>query len=258
MCCTATMTRSGAASSGHEPYWSDRGPAHLGHNVVMSSAIPELGKAYAFVREVFFLSEHNYRCTRRFVGALVAGRAERLPVMLLPDDEPGLVAPFAAAKFDDPVEREGELIRRDEAPNRCSRLGGVFTFVNLDTCRRASSLYGWDLATVRQGRAYGTWSAYDMQIISALRMPGLPSSTRSALWRHYWKGAPGVTFQRWYDLLAEYRGMTSHCGSGLSTGTSSSIPKTAARSRTVLNASDVFPASQTRPSPSTGARPGLG
>lgn len=168
----------------------------------MPHELPELGDAYVFVRQDFILSEHNYRFTRRFVGALVAGRAEGLQVMLLPEDQPGFVGPFAAAKFNDFLEREGELIRRDEASGRCSRLGGVFVFADLDTCRRASLLYEWDVATVRRGRAYGTWNAYDMQIISVLRMPGLPPSTRRALWRHYWTGAPGVMLQEWDDLLA--------------------------------------------------------
>lgn len=78
-----------------------------------------------FVRTGFFLAEHNYGFTRRFVGALAGGRAEGLPVMLLPEDEPGFLSPFAAAKFNAPVEREGELIRRDAALRQCLRLGGV-------------------------------------------------------------------------------------------------------------------------------------
>lgn len=167
----------------------------------MGAGLSDLGEAYVFVRTGFFLAEHNYKLTRRFVGALAGGRAEGLPVMLLPEDEPGFVSPFAAAKFSDPVEREGELIRRDAAPGQCSRLGGVFVFTDLDSCRRASSLYDWDEATVRKGRAYGTWSSYDMQVISVLRMPGLSSSTRQALWRHYWTNEPGMAFEGWDDLL---------------------------------------------------------
>lgn len=154
----------------------------------MGDGLRHLGEAYVFVRTGFFLAEHNYRVTRRFVGALAGGRADGLPVMLLPKDEPGSLSSFAVAKFDDPVEREGEVIRRGVAASQCSRLGGVFVFRDLGSWRRASSLYGWDVATVRKGRAYGSRDAYDMQVISALRMPGLSLSTRRALWRHYWAG----------------------------------------------------------------------
>lgn len=153
-----------------------------------------------FVRQGFPLAEHNYMLTRRFVGAQVAGRSG-VPVMLLHDDEPGAISPFAAAKFGDPVEREGELIRRDIAPNVCSRLGGVFAFGDVDTCLRASTLYGWDLGTVRLGRAHGSWRAYDMQIVSLLQRPDLPELTRRALWHHYWSGQPGQSFDRWEQLM---------------------------------------------------------
>jgi len=168
----------------------------------MGDEISDLGDAYVFVRTGFFLADHNYRFTRRFVCALAGGGAEGLPVTLLPEDEPGFLSPFAAAKFNDPIEREGELIRRDAAAGQCSRLGGVFVFAEIGSCRRASALYGWDVATLREGRAYGTWSAYDMQVISVLRMPGLQSSMRQALWSHYWAGEPGLAFEGWDDLLA--------------------------------------------------------
>lgn len=169
----------------------------------MADPLPALGAAYAFVRRDFGLSAHNYEFTRRFVGALAVGRAEGHPVTLLPEDENGFMAPFAVAKAGDSVEREGELIRRTLAPDKCSRLGGVFVFADRDSCERASHLYGWDLSTVRQGRAYGAWAAYDMQIVSALRMAGLSASTRMELWQHYWRGEPGASYPSWDDLLID-------------------------------------------------------
>jgi hypothetical protein len=95
-----------------------------GDNRAVSDGLPDLGDAYVFVRTGFFLAEHNYRITRRFVGALAAGRAGGLHVMFLPEDEPGSLSPFALAKINDAVEREGELIRREAAAHQCSRLGG--------------------------------------------------------------------------------------------------------------------------------------
>jgi hypothetical protein len=159
----------------------------------------DLGDAYVFVRADFFMAAHNYSVTRRFVGAGFGG----VPVMLLAEDEPGAISPFAMAKLDDRIEREGELIRRGVAANHCSRLGGVFVFAELGSCQRASDLYGWDLMTVRAGRAFGAWRAYDMQIVSVLRSQGLPVDTRHALWRHYWAGEPGSAFEDWGDLLFE-------------------------------------------------------
>ena len=39
--------------------------------------------------------------------------------------------------------------------------------------------------------------------IAALGTPGLPKSTRDALWQHYWRGEPGSSFHGWGDLLIE-------------------------------------------------------
>ncbi len=154
-----------------------------------------------FVARGSFLGNHNYEVTRRFDGAMSTARAEGLTAKLLAEDPVGFMGPLAAEKIKDPVEREGEFLRRRVAPERCSRLGGVFIFADSDSCARASALYGWGLESVRHGRAYGECNAYDMQIVSAIRMPGLDASTRTALWESYWTGAPGEDVDGWDALL---------------------------------------------------------
>jgi hypothetical protein len=172
----------------------------------MESDFTSLGDAFVFVRRGNVVAEHNYAVTRRFVGSQLAGLSGA-PVMLLHDDEPGAISPFAMSKFGDPLEREGELIRREIDRSTCSRLGGVFVFRDIDSCLRASSLYGWDAGTVRHGEAFGHWRRYDMQIISALQDTSLAHDRRRDLWSHYWAGQAGSSFPDWNALIG---GEVSH------------------------------------------------
>jgi hypothetical protein len=150
---------------------------------------------------------HNYRFTRRFNSPSSGG----LNAMLLPDDPVrGAVSPFAYGIWTgDPgrfaMEREAELVRRHAAPERISRLDGVFFFADPESCQRVSHQWGWNLSTVRRGRAHGKADRYDMVVSSALMPPSRVAGhdARERLWRHYFSGLPGAEHA---DLPDDQRG----------------------------------------------------
>lgn len=157
---------------------------------------------YVFVRRDG-ISGHNYDLGRQFTGAQASARAARVPAMLLPDDPPGLLSPFAVAHGSDPGEREGELIRRELRPNRCSRLGGVFAFADPQACLDASLRFQWDLAEVRGGTATGSIFRLDMMISSLLLDPiiALPVDLRRRLWALYREGGNIFSTDAWHPYV---------------------------------------------------------
>ena len=166
---------------------------------------------YVFLDMANLACHQNIRATKSIVSAgfgsanaepsfrddYLSGSADYFPFVPNQNLKPQFTTSFnLAATSLYTLEYNAERTRRELFPLAPSRLSAVFGFVTEDDCSRASSLYGWDLSSVRRFRLIphdlNRVARVNMEIVSLMRF--IQSRTRfddaqmRAVWSHYWNG----------------------------------------------------------------------
>lgn len=179
------------------------------------------------------VNAHNYAIDHRLTAAAVScfiGENERSAyldgtISYRPCEEtlhgrPAIkvLSSFALSHWDDAVENWLETVRSEEYPRLPSRFASLFAFGDMDTCRRVSLRYGWDVSTVRQfcladlgpHNDLVRISRHNMEIVSFLRACDLSRTKVDEIGdiaRAYWEGEDGVP-----DNLLDVVGLSKDMG----------------------------------------------
>ncbi len=156
-----------------------------------------------------------------FRDLYLKGTADYLPFIANGSRSVGFVSLFtlnATSLYT--VEYDAEITRRREFPTVPSRLSAVYAFASMDDCHKAHSLYGWDMATVRQFRLsqdeLTRVHRANMQVVSLMRscypMATWSEADRVAVWQHYWKGRGAMSIE--VPVLSDGKPTRQSCDSG--------------------------------------------
>ena len=137
-----------------------------------------------------------------FRAAYLAEDADFLPFIRNPGMATGFMSPFTLGAINHyRVEHDAEQARKAHFKNAPSRLTGVFAFESLAVCEEVSRKWGWDFGTVERFKPQHVLkqTRVNMEIISLARFAysraSLDSETLEQLWRAYWEGVDGFSFE---------------------------------------------------------------
>jgi len=166
---------------------------------------------YVFLDMANVVCHQNIRVTKSIVSAgfssanaepsfrddYLSGSADYFPFIPNQNLKPQFTSSFnLAATSLYTVEYNAERTRRELFPLAPSRLSAVFAFATEDDCSRASSLYGWNLSSVRRFRLIphplNRVARVNMEIVSLMRFiqprASFDEAQIRAVWSHYWNG----------------------------------------------------------------------
>lgn len=192
---------------------------------------------FVFVNFSNPITEHNFKFTKQFWSSMATCAAtdpasfvpyfsgEKGVFPFLPNDNFNIpYSPFCLNSVSSyRVEYDAELFRLEVSKFSPSRLSAVYAFGDLDSCKKASAMYGWDMRTVRKFKLrldderltnITRVAKVNMEIISLARyayaVSMLQDETLDAIWKTYWSGGGEIELD-----LPDVAGKRNKCKSGI-------------------------------------------